>query len=74
MATYHFAGVIEKDKNGYYAFCPELPGCYASGDTYEEARLNLVDAIRLHIEDRLAAGEEICPDRHVDLTTVEVVI
>jgi predicted RNase H-like HicB family nuclease len=74
MTTYHFAGVIEKDKDGYYAFCPELQGCYTSGDTYEEVRSNLVDAIRLHIEDRLAEGEEICPAESINLTTVEVAI
>jgi len=74
MATYRFAGVIEKDSEGYYAFCPELQGCYTSGDTYEEARANLVDAIRLHIEDRLAAGEEIHPAESINLTTVEVAI
>ena len=57
MRTYHFAAVIEKDEDGYFAYCPELQGCYTSGATFEEARLNLVDAIRLHLEDRLAAGE-----------------
>jgi len=59
MTKYNFAAVIEKDADGYYAFCPELQGCHTSGDTYEEARSSLADAIRLHIEDRLAAGEEI---------------
>ena len=59
MKLYHFAAVIEKDEDGYYAFCPELQGCYTSGQSFEEARANLADAIRLHIEDRLAAGEEV---------------
>jgi len=44
--------VIEKDKDGYFAYCPELQGCYTSGATYEEAMVNLEDAIRLHVEDR----------------------
>lgn len=61
MRTYHFAAVIEKDEEDYYAYCPELQGCYTSGDTYEEARANLADAIRLHIEDRLAAGDCLSP-------------
>ncbi len=68
MTTYHFAAVIEKDADGYYAFCPELQGCHTSGDTYEQARSNLADAVRLHIEDRLAAGEEIKPLESVNLT------
>ncbi len=74
MKTYHFAAVIEKDEDGYYAFCPELQGCYTSGETYEEVRANLADAIRLHVEDRLADGEEIKEPQSVNLTTVEVSI
>jgi len=58
MKTYHFAAVIEKDEDGYYAFCPELQGCSTSGETFEEARADLADATRLHVEDRLADGEE----------------
>ncbi|MBI1741755.1 type II toxin-antitoxin system HicB family antitoxin [Candidatus Acetothermia bacterium] len=45
--------VIEKDKDGYFAFCPALQGCYTQGDTYEEVLDNLEDVIRLPIEDRL---------------------
>jgi predicted RNase H-like HicB family nuclease len=74
MTTYNFAAVIEKDEDGYFAFCPELQGCYTSGATFEEARANLADAIRLHLEDRLAAGEEIKAPESVNLTTVAVAI
>jgi len=74
VKTYRFSAVIEKDENGYYAFCPELQGCYTSGQTFEEARANLADAIRLHVEDRLAEGEEIKTPESVSLTTVEVAV
>jgi len=74
MKNYHFAAVIEKDEDGYFAFCPELQGCYTSGETYEEARANLQDAIRLHLEDRLASGEEIKSPESINLTTVEVAV
>lgn len=69
MKTYHFAAILEKDEDGYYAFCPDLQGCYTSGATFEEARANLADAIRLHIEDRLANGEEVKEFESVNLTT-----
>ncbi len=61
MKIYRFTAVIEKDEDGYYAYCPDLQGCYTSGNTYEEARANLADAIRLHVEDRLACGESVTP-------------
>jgi len=54
MRTYRFSVVIEKDADGYFAFCPELQGCYTQGDTYEETIENIEDAIRLHMEDRMA--------------------
>lgn len=74
MKQYRFAAVIEKDEDGYFAFCPELQGCYTSGDTYEEARANLADAIRLHIEDRFAAGESIDSSESISLTTIEIAV
>ncbi len=74
MQIYHFAAVIERDQDGYYAFCPDLQGCYTSGDTYEEAYDNLVDAIKLHIGDRLASGEEINTAESINLTTVQVAV
>lgn len=72
MGAYRFSVVIEKDKDGYFAFCPELQGCYTQGDTYEETLENIKDAIRLHVEDRIAEGEEIAQPESVSLTSMEV--
>ena len=74
MTKYRFSIVIEKDSDGYFAFCPELQGCYTQGDTYEEALKNIEDAIHLHIEDRLENGEEIPEIEMVSLTTLEVAV
>jgi predicted RNase H-like HicB family nuclease len=72
MQTYRFSVVIEKDADGYFAFCPELQGCYTQGSTYEEALANIRDAIQLHVADRQAAGEELPQPESVSLTSVEV--
>jgi predicted RNase H-like HicB family nuclease len=74
MQNYHFSVVIERDKEGYFAFCPELQGCYTQGDSYEEALENIKDAIHLHVEDRLSAGEEIPQVDSISLTSLEVVV
>lgn len=66
--------MIEKDKDGYYAFCPELQGCYTQGDTYEEALKNIKEAVQLHIEDRLEAGEEIPQSTMISLTSLEIAV
>ena len=72
MRKFQLPVVIEKDKDGYYAFCPTLPGCFTQGDTYEEALNNIADAMRLHIEDRLASGETIPTAETISLTSLEV--
>lgn len=74
MKNYRFSVVIERDEDGYYAFCPELQGCYTQGDTYEEALANIKDAIRLHVEDRLESGEEIPQAESISLTSLEMVV
>ncbi len=66
--------VIEADSDGYFVSCPALQGCYSQGDSYEEAVENIKDAIRLHIEDRLANGEEVPEKVSVSLSTVEVAV
>jgi predicted RNase H-like HicB family nuclease len=41
---------IKKDHEGrFVAYCPSLPGCKTGGQTREEARDNLDDAIRGYI-------------------------
>jgi predicted RNase H-like HicB family nuclease len=57
--TYRFTVVIERDEDGFFAHCPELQRCYTQGETHDEALANLRDAIRLHVEDRIASGESI---------------
>jgi predicted RNase H-like HicB family nuclease len=64
--------IVEGDSDGYFVSCPALQGCYSQGNTYEEAVENIKDAIRLHIEDRRANGEEIPEPVSVSLSTVEV--
>lgn len=74
MQNYRFSVVIERDKEGYFAFCPELQGCYTQGDSYEEVLENVKDAIRLHVEDRLSSGEDIPQVDSISLTSLEVVV
>jgi predicted RNase H-like HicB family nuclease len=42
--------MIEKDENGYYAYCPELEGCQSQGNTFEEVLSNIKEAIELYVE------------------------
>jgi predicted RNase H-like HicB family nuclease len=49
-----FTAVIEAaEEGGYWAICPEVPGANGQGDTVEEAKQDLAEAIRLILEDRV---------------------
>ena len=74
MEGYRFAIVVEKDKQGYFAYCPELQGCYTQGGTFEEVIENIKDAIKLHVEDRLANNEPVTTSEIVSLSSVEVTV
>ena len=42
--------VFQKVPEGYIAFVEELPGAHTQGDTLEEARSNLQEAVQLVLE------------------------
>ena len=74
MKNYRFSVIIEKDKDEYYAYAPDLQGCYSQGDSYEEVVENIKDAIRLHVEDLVQSGERIDVSDNVSLTSLEVAV
>lgn len=49
----------EQPDGGYTAIVLSLPGCVSEGETFEEAKVNIADAIQLYLEDMEADGEEI---------------
>jgi predicted RNase H-like HicB family nuclease len=49
-----FTAIIESaPEGGYWAICPEIPGANGQGETIEEAKESLKQAIILILEDRL---------------------
>ncbi|WP_025209354.1 type II toxin-antitoxin system HicB family antitoxin [Hippea sp. KM1] len=48
-----FTAIIDKaPEGGYWAICPEIPGANGQGETVEEAKENLKEAIELILKDR----------------------
>ncbi|MBW4668894.1 MAG: type II toxin-antitoxin system HicB family antitoxin [Cyanomargarita calcarea GSE-NOS-MK-12-04C] len=48
-----YAVVIEKGETSYGAYVPDLPGCVAVGETIEEVKVLIQEAIEFHIEGML---------------------
>ncbi|TFH50470.1 MAG: type II toxin-antitoxin system HicB family antitoxin [Methanothrix sp.] len=42
--------IIEKGEGNYSAYCPDLPGVVAAGETEEETAELMKDAIEFHLE------------------------
>jgi predicted RNase H-like HicB family nuclease len=42
--------VVETANGNYSAYCPDLPGCVATGNTREEVITRMGEAIKLHLE------------------------
>jgi predicted RNase H-like HicB family nuclease len=45
-----YAVVIEKGERNYSAYVPDLPGCMLVGDTVEEVKAEIREAIEFHLE------------------------
>ncbi len=46
----HYPIVVEKSTNCYLAYAPDLPGCLSVGETEDEARHLVQEAIALHLQ------------------------
>ena len=45
-----FLIVIEKARRNFSAYCPDLPGCVATGKTQDETEKNMYEAVKMHVE------------------------
>lgn len=55
-------------EGGYWAICPEIPGANGQGETIEEAKESLKNAIQLIFEDRLADVRRGLPKEAIEAT------
>lgn len=76
MKSYTFTVVIEKEQedSGYYAYCPALPGCVTQGETIEETREHMHEAMLGYLESISEHGQEIPTDVETVVTTVQVAL
>jgi predicted RNase H-like HicB family nuclease len=67
----NYAVVIHEDpEGGYWAEVPALPGCYSQGETVDELKHNIRDAIAGVLEVLREQGRE--PDSSIQILDVAV--
>ena len=68
--------VIEKAESNYSAYVPDLPGCISVGDTLDEMRQMIREAIEFHIEGMLRDGDAVpeptsrCYEVEIDMARI----
>jgi predicted RNase H-like HicB family nuclease len=67
--TRELTAIIEREGNGYVSLCPELDVA-SQGDTIEEARANLVEALELFFE--AASPKELLERLHDEVLVTRV--
>ena len=63
--------VIERAADNYSAYCPDLAGCVATGDTFDETEVAIHEALKLHLEGLAEDGLPIpAPAAHAEYIAV----
>jgi len=75
VLEYNVIFTAEKE-GGYSVFVPDLPGCVSQGETFEEAKKNIQEAIELYLEEADEKLYQVTPDeaRRQFMAPVEVKI
>ena len=66
-----YAIVLEKGPKSWGAYVPDLPGCVAVGESRQEVKKLIREAIDLHLESLKESGATI-PGPHSEAAYVEV--
>jgi predicted RNase H-like HicB family nuclease len=66
-----YAVVIERSPNNYGAWVPDLDGCVSTGKTLEEVKVNIAEAITMHLEIMREHGEVI-PEPSAQVAIIQV--
>lgn len=70
--TLNYPAVVIREKGGFWAYVPDLPGVYGTGKTCARAKKDLVEALKLYIEDCRDDGDPI-PRSAVKIVEVDEV-
>ncbi|WP_419922643.1 type II toxin-antitoxin system HicB family antitoxin [Candidatus Poriferisodalis sp.] len=71
MSTLTYTAIVERSTTGYSAYVPDVPGCIAAGETFEETTKMMQEALTYHLEWMREDGDDI-PESISSAIEVEV--
>jgi predicted RNase H-like HicB family nuclease len=74
VETYSYPITVQREGQKYWAYSEDFPGMYALGNSLEEAKASILEAMRLYIEECRAHRRPIPRARtiHVETVSIEV--
>ncbi|HUY95873.1 MAG TPA: type II toxin-antitoxin system HicB family antitoxin [Terracidiphilus sp.] len=57
--TREYMVVFERGSGNWSAFSPDVPGCGSLGDSLDEVRENMREALELYLSESAKAGEDL---------------
>ena len=70
---FEYTIIVEKANKNYSAYCPDLPGCIATGSISEETIKKMKDAIKFHLEGLKKENLPI-PESSTRAVSIEIVV
>ena len=74
MALYTYPITIEREGRKYYAYSEDFPGVYGLGKTIDEAKLSILEAMRIYIRECRASKRPVPRPRAVYAETVSLAV
>jgi predicted RNase H-like HicB family nuclease len=74
MDTYTYPITAEREGRKYWAYSEDFPGVYGLGNSIEEAKTSVLDAMRLYIEACRTTHRPIPRARTVYMETVSIAV
>jgi predicted RNase H-like HicB family nuclease len=66
------SAVIQQDENGYFGYCPELPGCHSQGRSLEVVMTRVKDAATLYLRAMSADERNRLTSARIFITTIDL--
>ena len=66
------SAVIEQDANGYFGYCPELPGCQSQGRSLDVVITRIKDAATLYLKTLSTEERGVLMSARIFVTTLDL--
>lgn len=74
MQLYTYPITIEREGRKYYAYSEDFPGVYGLGKSIEEAKVSILEAMRIYIQECRASRRPVPRPRTVYAETVSLAV